>query len=1048
MGKWSVGLCLTFLLLAHLLSPLSTDMSTAEGHEFAPVPAATSPSESGIELTTIDVGGSHACAVLTDGSISCWGTNLEGQLGIDVLPVLEGRRDDNRSVDGIGFSSQPVQVVGLPEDDPMVQVVVGDWTSCGLTALGKAYCWGKGGYVGDSTTDDRPAPVKISIDARILKLAAGWYHTCALTVDGEVLCWGVDRGLGDGVERTDWEKAITPNLTGAFPSGRHAVDLAASSSGTCALLDNQSISCWTRDETPRDGEVFGGNASIINIQSGNHKICASLTNQSTACSSPTWWKRPTSWNHRVEWYNASVTAVTNGYEHTCLILLNGSVMCRGLNEDGQLGDGTWSDRDEFTPVQGLPSNVPVVAINAGSHNTCAVVATGNVHCWGQHRGVVADGTHVVDYYAEPVKFDVHPALTNITAIAEENFSYCIIVESGDVACWGHNYYGEIGDGTKEPRYHDVYVHDADDFGGKAIQVRMGFDTTCVVIDDGSVWCWGHNQPTKMHDFGSNRPVISMVQYYGGICVVEATGHVACWGDGTYGTIGNNRYDSAENPTRAFYFGPDKKAVKVESSQRSVCAQTEAGEVWCWGQNTYGMLGVGSDEWAENTPIKVEFPDDQLHAVDLVGAGEGYCAHLSDGSVHCWGGNYYGLLARGTNTETSNVPVLVFDQNRGVSQIGGTTPGMCAVLSNNTMWCWSEGLYGWDDPVDAPAQKWSNALLGKADAVLSGWGIATCLLAHEDGMWCYGDHQFVDADFNRTLPTPLIAFPGGETVLLPNQDTDEDGIFDVLDNCPTVSNPQQLDLDEDGVGDACDDDRDGDDVANDDDVCPDTADPQQLDLDADGAGDACDEDDDNDGMRDTIDDCPNHHAVIDSNCNNVPDVEEDVDGDGVPNDNDICEGFDDADDLDNDRIPDGCDDSDFDGVVDAYDICPGHDDVMDDDGDGVPNGCEIIEEPPAPEENETSQETELNETNVESQEDSASSSGTLTVAAVLGLLVLLAAGGMLVIRRRPKATTSEPVELNIALVEAYVQQLVQQGYPEDISRAHAIAHYSNQDHASK
>ena len=272
----------------------------------------------------------------------------------------------------------------------------------------------------------------------------------------------------------------------------------------------------------------------------------------------------------------------------------------------------------------------------------------------------------------------------------------------------------------------------------------------------------------------------MVQYYGGICVVEATGHVACWGDGTYGTIGNNRYDSAENPTRAFYFGPDKKAVKVESSQRSVCAQTEAGEVWCWGQNTYGMLGVGSDEWAENTPIKVEFPDDQLHALDLVGAGEGYCAHLSDGSVHCWGGNYYGLLARGTNTETSNVPVLVFDQNRGVSQIGGTTPGMCAVLSNNTMWCWSEGLYGWDDPVDAPAQKWSNALLGKADAVLSGWGITTCLLAHEDGMWCYGDHQFVDADFNRTLPTPLIAFPGGETVLLPNQDTDEDGIGDTTD----------------------------------------------------------------------------------------------------------------------------------------------------------------------------------------------------------------------------------------------------------------------------
>ena len=1042
MGKWSVGLCLTFLLLAHLLSPLSTDMSTAEGHEFTSVPAATSASESGIELTTIDVS-AHACAVLTDGSISCWGSNYYGQLGIDVFPEY-----DDQDVEGIGYSAQPVQVVGLPDDNPMVQVVVSRGTSCGLTAIGDVYCWGEGGYVGDSTTDDRPAPVEISFDTRIVKLAAGSFHTCALTIDGKVLCWGLDRGLGDGIERDYWSGlAITPNSTAAFPSGQYAIDLAASMWGTCALLDNQSVSCWTYQETPREGRVLGGDASVVGLHSGLNRVCASLTNQSNACFGPH------VYDSQVEWYDAPVSAVSSGYDHTCLVLMDGSVACRGSNEYGQLGDGTWSDRDEFTPVQGLPVNNPVVAVSTSSSNTCAVVSTGDVHCWG-HRGVVADGTHFVDSYAEPVKFDIHPSLTNITAVSEDLGSYCAVTEFGELACWGYNQDGAIGDGTDEPRSLDLYVHDADDFGGKVVQVGMAIvGRTCVVIDDGSLWCWGGDyntyEPTRMHNFGSSRPVISMAQYNGGVCVVEATGHVACWGDGTYGTIGNNRYDYAENPTRALYFGPDKKAVKVESSRASVCAQTEAGEVWCWGENAYGMLGVGSDEYTESTPMKVEFPGENVHTVDLVAAGDGYCAHLSDGTVYCWGSNLYGRLARGLNTDGSNVPVLVFDQNWGVIHIGGGFASMCAALANNTMWCWGEGGYGWDDPVDPPSQQWSNTLLGKADAELQVWGVPTmCLLAHEDGVWCSGEHQFVDADFNRTLPTPLIAFPGGETVLLPNQDTDEDGIFDVLDNCPTVSNPQQLDLDEDGVGDACDDDRDGDNVANDDDVCPDTTDPQQLDLDADGAGDACDEDDDNDGMKDTIDDCPSHHAEIDSNCNNVPDVKEDVDGDGVPNDNDLCEGFDDADDLDNDRIPDGCDDSDFDGIVDAYDICPGHDDVMDDDGDGVPNGCEIIEEPPAPEENETSQETELNETNVESQEDSASSSGTLTVAAVLGSLVLLAAGGMLVIRRRPKATTSEPVELNIALVEAYVQQLVQHGYPEDVSRAHAIAHYSNQDHASK
>ena len=60
---------------------------------------------------------------------------------------------------------------------------------------------------------------------------------------------------------------------------------------------------------------------------------------------------------------------------------------------------------------------------------------------------------------------------------------------------GLNYNGEIEDGSEELR-HYVYVHDADDFGGKVIQVDMGFDTTCVVTDDGSVWCWVQNQLRK------------------------------------------------------------------------------------------------------------------------------------------------------------------------------------------------------------------------------------------------------------------------------------------------------------------------------------------------------------------------------------------------------------------------------------------------------------------------------------------------------------------------------------------------------------------------
>jgi MYXO-CTERM domain-containing protein len=117
------------------------------------------------------------------------------------------------------------------------------------------------------------------------------------------------------------------------------------------------------------------------------------------------------------------------------------------------------------------------------------------------------------------------------------------------------------------------------------------------------------------------------------------------------------------------------------------------------------------------------------------------------------------------------------------------------------------------------------------------------------------------------------------------------VTDLDDNCHLVNNPEQLDTDADGTGDACEDDKDGDTVADVDDNCPLVANLEQADTDADGSGDICDGDDDDDTVGDDADNCP-----MDANSDQL-----DTDGDGL---GDMCD-----------------DDTDGDEVVDADDVCP-------------------------------------------------------------------------------------------------------------------------------
>lgn len=329
--------------------------------------------------------------------------------------------------------------------------------------------------------------------------------------------------------------------------------------------------------------------------------------------------------------------IATGGGHTCATRANKTLKCWGGNVDGQLGQGDIINRGDGAGEMG--ANLPPISLGTGrtatavaasTYHTCAVLDNGSIKCWG----FIGDGR------------------LGLVGVAETD-------DKGDNA-------NEMGDNLPAV---DLGT------GRTALDVTVGNQFSCALLDNATVKCWGRSPDGQL-------------------------------GQGNVNSIGDNVNEMGDN-LPAILMGAGRTVTQITSGSFHSCALLDNSTVKCWGFGGAGRLGQGS---AANIGSGVNQMGDNLPAINL-GAGKTVkyiaagglhtCAILNDDQVKCWGEGFYGTLGQGNGTDLGdgatemgdNLPFVNLGTGRTAKKIVASKDSNCAILDNDTIKCWGRGSEG-------------------------------------------------------------------------------------------------------------------------------------------------------------------------------------------------------------------------------------------------------------------------------------------------------------------------------------------------------------------
>lgn len=634
-------------------------------------------------ITAISAGEYHSLARKSDGTVYSWGSNSVGQLG-----------------DGTTTSRlSPVVVTGLIAQS----IASGTYHNLAIKADGSVWAWGANsfGALGDGTTVNRSTPVRSGTLVNIVEVAGGGYHSLAVRSDGTLWTWGYNSlgqlGLGN----------LTNSLVPASVSGiTTAAAVGAGTFHSLVRLANGSILSSGSNEK---GEAGRASTTL------NFTTFSSVAAE-TPCLLPA--PAPSTLGQRL----------TAGQDRTMVIYNDGTVWGSGSNANGELGDGTTTNRTAPVVVSGLTN---ALGVSAGGSHTLVVLKDGTVRSFGLNSsGQLGDGSTTTRLTAVTV-----PGLTNVTMVAAGKTHSLARKSDGTVWAWGLNTNGAVGDGTTTSRLSPVQVSGLTN----VVSIAAGDSFSLAAKSDGTVWAWGLNTNGQLGDGSvTQRTAPVQVAALSGIIAVAAgsshslalrsDGTVWAWGLNTFGQVGDGT--TTNRPTISRADGMSNVVAIAAGASHSVAVRAD-GAVWAWGLNTNGQVGDST-----SSSRFVPTPTVGMYGGLAVAAGAAHSAGLkTDGYVRAWGSNQFGQFGLA-------VPASSTTGIQGLLQPGIVMPVTTFAITPESGSGASPTFSAVYRSVNGFASfLWVQLLFATAP---DGGGQSFCFLHYDvvgNGLWLYGDGGF-------------------------------------------------------------------------------------------------------------------------------------------------------------------------------------------------------------------------------------------------------------------------------------------------------------------